>query len=319
MTTNLYFDNTKIESWMTCPRKYFFRHFLHWAPRHTPTYFAFGSAWHTAMDAIWSCANIDLTSPQLALVGFEKFCEKWEAEAPEGWENDIVDIRKPTLAKDLLFQYVLARHNTLRNYELLGVEQPFAVPLNLGNVFYIGRLDKIYKDHGEIFVVDHKTTTSYKKEGGFRSDFVNGFSPNNQVEGYIYQGKIMYGLKFHGVMIDATLVHKTARAFKFIPISKGDQSTEEWIWAVEYMINEILDNTLAAEKAKERDLEYLPAFPKRSVACGSYAGCEYLDVCKYGTQNPLMMDLPDEFTVDPWEPFEVLGLEEETLTTKKEN
>lgn len=305
-----YFDNTRISSFMACPRHYFFRHVKHWRPDGVPIYFAFGSAWHACMDIIWSQAT--LPRDELIELAFKAFVVTFEDETPENYEPREKEIRNAGLARDMIISYVDFRQEQLKRYEILSIEAPFMVPLDeAASIHYIGRLDKVFKEDGRIYVGEHKTTTSYAVKGNFQARFIESFAPNNQVDGYIYAGIMQYGDDFRGVNIDAALVHKSVRAFKTIPISKLSQITESWLYEMNYWAAEIKDNTVIYEEMlKIGDEEsFMPCFPKCTGVCSAFQGyskCSYRELCRYSTTNPTFMETPQFFVYEPWEPYELL-------------
>ena len=311
-----YFDNSRLTAFMACPRSYFFRHVKHWGSVSTPIYFTFGSAWHKAMDVIWVNAD-KFNQEDLLNMAHYAFNQVWDFEVEEDYIPDIREIRNPGLAREMLFEYLAMRHTQIAAYDVLEVEKAFIVPIIEGtDIFYIGRIDKVFTERAGFYFAEHKTTTSYKKDGGFQTSFIESFAPNNQIDGYIYQGKVAYGDKFKGVNIDAALVHKSVHVFKTIPISRLEQITEGWIWETQYWINEIIDNLQFYNNLLESGDEpvYMPAFPKKTSSCMSYQGyttCAYHSLCRFQSENPTFMECPDNFKVDEWKPFEILMGEEE--------
>ena len=90
--------------------------------------------------------------------------------------------RTPMIAAEMLSNYLNERWDFMTTVELLSVEQPFAVKLYADDtpIRYIGRFDKIVKhpQHG-ILIIEHKTTSSYAKASGFRTDYITSLSPNS--------------------------------------------------------------------------------------------------------------------------------------------
>ena len=321
-----YFDNTRLTSFMACPRSYFFRHVKHWDRVSKPIFFTFGSAWHSGMDVIWLAAKTHSQADllEMACIAFKQI---WSSEVEEDYIPDIKEIRTPGLAREMFLNYLNMRYEQLKTYTVTkeGVEVPFMVPIiESSDIFYIGRIDKVFSERNDIVFAEHKTTTSYKKDGGFQASFVESFSPNNQVDGYIYHGKVAYGDKFKGVNIDAALVHKSARWFKTIPISRLEQISEGWVWETQYWISEIIDNLQFYNDlvASGDEPLYMPAFPKKTASCMSYQGytkCTYHAICRFQSENPTFMECPDNFQVLPWEPFKIIMKEEEDENVESNN
>ena len=318
-----YFDNTRLSAHEVCPRKFYFRHRRHIRPATLQIPLVFGLSWHAGMDTIWPGAQSDLTDSELADAAMIAFDRKWQEcglpsvvdMAPE--QVDEVGFRNPGTAFDMFYNYVEQRRDFIRHVEVEYVELPFAVPLdpNDKSLFYIGRMDKLIKWEGRKWSVEHKTTSEYKKDGGFRASFVEAFTPNSQIDGYDHGNHMLHGNEAKGVLIDGALVHKSVHdKFCFIPIERDILMLEAWLWEAQEKVKKIEADddtlTLLREEGKDQD-PILKAFPKRTSSCHIYNGCEYRDICKM-VVNP--ETVPDDnfkgYIVDPWEPFDLLGLAE---------
>jgi hypothetical protein len=312
----LYFDNTRISAFFKCPRSYYFRHVRHWRREGNKVALAFGGAIHSAMEVIWDNAKKVDTPNELLQLAMEAFYAKWQAE---GFSLDTIDLsekRNPGLAMDILAAYLDQYLSWLRGIEVLAIEQPFVIPVMHMEeedlyVHYIGRWDKVWKDkNGCIFVGEHKTTSLYRKAGNFAKEWIESFSPDNQVDGYSYAAYSVYGDAVRGVMIDGILVHKTVRAFTRIPISRSMKNLDAWHWGIQYWINEVIENHKmlgAAREAMEayEEIAFLPCFPQRTEHCAhKYGQCQYLEICKYLDANPeRVITPPVGYVKEVWDPF----------------
>lgn len=312
----VYFDNTRVSTFFKCPRSYYFRHVRHWETTGKRTPLIFGGAMHAAMDVIWtSMRNVkdDLTLTEMAATAFN---EHWTKEGMELQPVHIDEKRNPGLAKEIIMAYIQRWRGWISEIEVLAVEQPFVIPLSevssdTVKVYYIGRMDKLFKDkNAQVFVSEHKTTSLYRTQGVFASEFIESFSPDSQVDGYAYASHAIFGDNARGVMVDAILVHKLHRGFTHIPILRQLSSLDAWYWDVQYYINEILQNLEMLEESRYagpgEDAPFMMAFPKRTEHCfHKYGSCPFLSVCKYGDANPERIVAPPEnFTEHIWDPFE---------------
>lgn len=311
-------DNTRLTSYKTCPRQYLYRHVLHWTPEHKSPALIFGSGWHAALEVIWAgYATSDADLPDLIAKAYEAFCKTWVEmglPAPEELTPDEIEHflpRTPMIAQEMLYEYFEARKHIFRDptFKLIDIERPFAVPLDPDNDsrWYVGRLDTTMSFRGQTIVVEHKTTTSYAKNGGFRSDFVDSFSPASQIDGYLYASKILYGDKVAGVWVDAALVHKSVHtAFKFIPVDRQFAQLDAFLWEVHFWIDNIQGNLAVLNERSGGD--YLAAFPKNTGSCQNYGGCPYRDICRMSPNPMKLNEIPMGFEVKKWEPFDELKL-----------
>lgn len=327
------YDNTMIVDAQTCPRLFYLRHHEFLSEADKKVWFDFGGAWGKAMDAIWQhgCGK-KVNINQLAKIGFDAFCQEWVDErgrpGPDDLTEDDLDVRSggigfrnPVVAHEMIYFYVEKRKPMFENrtIRLLSVEEPFAVPLHKADktILYGGRWDKIIKIEGFVRCIEHKTTTAWQYPRKLKTEYLNSFSPNNQIDGYIYAGRFKYGKQFRGVYVDIALVHKDIHdLFELMPVSRDTGSIDAWLWDTWYWVNEIERNKAALKTVKSND-GYMAAFPKKTASCYRFPfNCQYLKICSTNS-NPIGIkkDIPNDehgrpmFKVEKWEPFDYLKME----------
>tara|TARA_Y100000310_G_scaffold156045_1_gene155479 strand:+ start:5057 stop:6082 length:1026 start_codon:yes stop_codon:yes gene_type:complete len=328
-----YYDNTRIQEYRSCPRKFFFRHVVDWRGDGWSAPLVFGSSWHAAMDAIWpmltkpnrgSGSKSQFDREEVVATGYTAFVDEWiEGGATHPDEMDPDEIKRlgqrtPFVAHEMLYEYIIQREEQMKEFTLLEVELPFAVPLDPEDkdLLYVGRLDKVFEYRGDIIVGEHKTTSLYSKASGFRNTFIDQFSPNSQVDGYLHALHMLYGDKAKSVWIDGALVHKTVHdCYIWIPIERRTSALSAWLWETRNWISQIEANYVVLDdKSPEgdfdiRDAAYLPTFPKNTSTCQDFArNCPYIDLCK-AWPNPIGKDTPMGFVKETWSPFERLELD----------
>jgi len=313
-----YYDNTRISSYRTCPRKALFRHLFHWASKGKSVNLAFGSAWHTAMDALWTTglvsAALEAWSEEFAKSGFNP--------GTSGTLHDLqFDVKhNRQTAAAMLENYAAKRGPFMQQHEVLEVEKPFAVPLTTipDGPMYVGRLDKVVQDRykSHIRIIEHKTTSSYDKQNIFRKNFIDSFSPNSQIDGYLYAGALLYPDVFRGVYVDAALVHKTIHnGFQLIPIEKAFELIDLWLYETQLWVQDFQTemDLLYEHYEYYQSKKFLPIFRRKTEACHNFNGCSYKEVCKFSA-NPLHLEsVPEGFERNPWSPFDELKLEKINL------
>lgn len=312
------YDNTRVSDFQTCDRKGFWRHRLHITPDTPSSALAFGSAWHKAMDVVWKQASSQYTNNEIVNAAFQAWLSEWQDRylfptLDQMDEDQLKEFaaRNDETAYEMLHNYVEKRRPFIKSVELFEVEKPFAVPLDPDNpnLFYAGLMDKIIKWDGYIWVVDHKTTTSYKKDGYFRSDFIDGFSPNSQMDGYMHALHMMYGSQAKGALIDAALVHKTVHeGFGLIPVERAVSQIDAWLWETHQKIKRIQEQDENYKENADPDMSFMPAYPKNTTACTHYGGCPYLYLCKVIGNPASLTHIPDGYKEEKWDPVEELGL-----------
>lgn len=323
-----YFDNSMLDSFRACPRRFLYRHILNWAPDTISHDLVFGLCWHTAMDIVWAKASDkSIDDSQLATLAMTAFIETWFSHYPAEKENtetifasseDERFPKTPGRARDMLFHYIRRKRATLATYEIIGIETPFIVPLpEFQRTFYVGRKDKTYRVEGKGIVDgDHKTC---KTDG---DTWKNTFFPNSQMDGYMYSGYIQFGDEYWGIEIDGALCQKgsakSARedyppgiGFTIVPIQRKLGFVESWLWDTTFLIKQIEAHKEMLALCKPED-EYLKAFEKHTTACGYFRGCEFRQLCKF-YENPLMLEeVPRGYKVEKWTPFDILDVTKQT-------
>lgn len=319
---NVYFDNTKLSDYKKCPRYYYLRHERGWRKPGISMPLVFGLSWHDAMDTVWQGFG-KVSNTTLVDMAMEGFAKCWEGQGMKPidqldyQELEMLGARSPMTAKIMLANYIEQRHDILTNMKLLAAERPFAVPLyhNRTDIWYIGRRDKDISLNGDTIVIEHKTTSEYKIDGGFKQSYIEGWYPNSQCEGYLFAGNLEYqpkGVRY--VWVDAALVHKKVHdKFKFIPVSSTFASMDAWLWEAKDWVGRIQseqERVIGSESQK-----ILTAYPKNTEQCnGKYGLCGFLDVCR-GYANPAQLEAPPNgYIYDVWNPFDLLHISELKLT-----
>ena len=295
-------DNSMLSGYKTCPRFFQLRYKMHLTPDRAATPLIFGSSWHSAMDIIWIHAR-EFDQTDLRKYAVLKFLETWEAGGLPT-ELSLEDIEKlgartPMVAEEMILNYIDQRWKILTECELIACEQPFAVPLpNVTDVWYVGRLDKVINYNGQTIVIEHKTTSEYKIDGGFRQTYIEGWDMDSQVKGYEYGAGLYFGAE--QVWVDAALVHKKVHdKFRFIPISHQRPMLNEWIASTVSWVNRVEADVKAGY------------FPKNENSCvGKYGPCQFTDICRSCHVPENISETPFGYKVEQWSPFETLGLQD---------
>ena len=294
-------DNTQLSSYKDCPRKFQLRHVMNWRPAGTGTPLVFGSSWHAGQDALWKNAK-EFSKQDLRHLAMLGFMSKWEEEGlPTSLSLEQVEqlgARTPPVAEEMYLNYIEQRWQILQGCELIAIEQPFAVPLpNIPDVWYVGRLDKVINYNGQRLIIEHKTTSEYKIDGGFRSLYLDSWDSDSQVKGYEFGGSLYF--QTDQVWIDAALVHKKVHdKFRFVPVQHQQPIILEWI-----------ESTCDWVTRLNRDIER-NYFPKNEGNCvGKYGACQFMDICRTQPAPAELKEAPYGYVVEPWSPFDTLGLD----------
>jgi len=309
-----YIDNSMLSDYRKCHRYYYLRHVRDWTSSEERKPLIFGAAWHAAMAIVWQGFN-KLSEEKLLRLAFDAFQTKWVEEGgPENMDLPTIERwepRTPMVAAEMLANYVRDRGPMLSRMKVLSIEQPFAVPLfaDRDDIFLIGRKDARVIIN-ERTLIEHKTTTAYKKDGGFKSDFLDSFSPNSQLEGYLFSELTGEKQPCKTIWVDAALVHKQVHdKFKFIPISYATEAMDAWLWETRDWVTRVLSEYERMDEAPA-EATHMTSFPRNDWSCqGKYGACQFLNICR-SIPNPSKLKAPPEgYVEDHWEPFDVLHLD----------
>lgn len=310
-----FYDNTRCSAYNKCPRLYYLRHVRGWRSEGTSAALVFGSSWHAAMDVLWPLLVRGDRPQDILEPAMMAFLIKWESEGfdpmPSLEQTEKLGARTPGNAGDMMLAYCEERSALAQNCELISIEQPFIVPLWPDDTesWYCGRLDKVLSTGRETVVLEHKTTTEYKIDGGFKTQYLTSWDPAPQIDGYLYGGALTYG-NVRQVWIDAALVHKKARAFKVIPISKGPPLLDSWLEETRATVNDILRDLQWLTSEDWEGKPTLLPFRRKTSACheGKYGPCTFTGICSTWANPEQLSEPPGGFIYDPWSPFDELQL-----------
>lgn len=294
---NRFYDNSSLDVARVCMRKFYYSKIRKWKPTGIRIPLSYGSCWHETMDFVWP--NPTCSADQ----AFEVFMNAWNASDLKDTDDFDMFPRSRQRSKEMLQEYLNRYSNWLERIELMAVEKPFIVPVSVNhqNLFYVGKWDKLYREFKKVSVADHKTSSS------FANTWLNGWSPNGQVDGYLYAGHMEYGDEFQNVIIDGALLQKTKIDFIKVPIERQIYMLEQWKWEVLDLIEQIwfYESALLDIRSSKQD-QALRTFPKCTTQCTTYYGlCPFINLCKFVPNPELIEDCPDGFEHDGWKPFEV--------------
>lgn len=296
----LLLDNTTLETYTTCPKKFQYRMIDKIRPNRESQYFAFGIAVHHGMEHYykhkpWSYYDVALR----------------DVDAVE----DAVDSLKDVEEKDL---EVLINTDDHRNYQRVidciqlyhdnfsgealsvfeyngvpVVEKSFAFPIlrietdtTIWTVVYCGRIDALINVGDKVYILDHKTASTKPKSWASKYEY-----PSNQFIGYLVGASVVFNVQVSGVLVNLFHILKRETNFDRAHIAYSKEQTEEWLTKVQgtatSMIHNIEDNH----------------FEMYSTGCyGMYGKCMFQAIC--GAEQKLRPAIiKAEYIVDEWKPL----------------
>lgn len=280
-------DSTSLGYLKTCPRLYYYQMIEGWVPKDESVHLRFGSEYHTAIEnydkaiaqgmsfddavdvAVWQMlVNIRDWDPDPStkaghyknpLTLLQLVVDYFDHYRKDAFSTFILENGMP--AVELSFRFALdwgpvAETKLDVSTDLQGVTkgQPYIL---------CGHLDRVVTYQDDLYILDHKTTTT--TPGPY---YFNQWAPNNQMTLYTFAGQVVLGTIIRGVIIEAAQIklqepNAFVRGFTY----RTDDLIDEWLRDLEYHLN-------AAEAFAEAG-----HWPMNDTACDKYGGCRFRDVC----------------------------------------
>lgn len=300
-------DNTALDAYMTCPRKYYYGMVLHRRSRGSLSpALAYGTTWHAIMEAHYKTGGDTKAVVEAAVASWKphenpddhrtlercvseygKYLEKWgdyDAEAVN-WGETVGYPTSPVIECPAEAWWPGALHP------------------------YTGKIDRIFTHQGLYYVEDHKTTSA------MGASYFRQFDPSNQMMGYAWLAQLYSGLPIAGVRINAHAVLKGSSKFERQTIMYSQERLEEWARNLNVWVKRIDFSYKVAQNERDiglvdNDEADLRAFPHNFQACaGKYGQCTYTDVCTMPARIRGRI-LEDAFDERPWNPLDPSGDDE---------
>lgn len=289
-------DSTKSDSYMSCPRSYFFEYVLGWRNTEPNIHLIHGEAHHRAQEIILQ-SRYDSYAIDVAMDAYEEYYR--EFFSPE--VDDIYYPKVPGVEREVLKKYIELYAKDMDKYEVIATETGGSVAITESDVLWF-RMDSIMKslEHGLFLSMEHKTGS--RNSNAWRDKWQTKF----QVGTYSHALYCLYPIdEVYGVMINGIFYYKKSvsdRNFVRVPCPRTSASMNLWLNTAQRVLEQIqYDFQILAECSP--DDPYLKAFPPYPISCDSWSGCKYLALCS-AWPNPLThVDfIPVGLKVDFWDP-----------------
>lgn len=253
--TKLILDYTTISDFLTCRKRWYWRHRRNFTPIQKSLALLFGAALHIGFKVFYTEGN-----------PIEAFKEAYQP-------TDIPDKEKRTVEHGVIILEKYMEQYSTNPFEVIECNGSHLIQLS-DDVTYAVRMDAVIKWQGwmqlgnekrkPIYVMEHKTTSSL----GYY--FFENFILNHQVDGYTMGCKDKYG-ECEGVLIDAISTAKSPKE-RFL----RDIATR----TIEQQKNfekEVVDIARNITYAIEED-----SFPMNKSMCNYYGACPFKQLCLHG-------------------------------------
>ncbi len=282
MTDTQIYDYTRLDTFQTCRKKYYW-----WGIKGLQTLtkspaLLFGGAIHDALDVFYITGDMDK--------GIAKFIEKHT-------EREGDDLRTIANGVKLLEWYVKVYPR--EPFKIIGKpEEGFVFPIE--DVMYGGRMDLPIEWDDQLWIVEHKTTSQLS------SSFARQFDLDKQVTGYIIATEEFAGRKCLGAIINVLqpwkqLKRVTAKSktpeqhFLRFPSNRSQFLKDRFKLNVQRIVRDI-------RWCKEND-EWFEA-EKKDVCFHYNYDCPYKELCMYGEDSSI---IERDYRVEHWNPYSLPG------------
>jgi len=294
------FDSSKIQTFMTCPRKYFFNYILGWSSE-TPNHdLIFGQAVHEGMAYM---LTHEMTEETVEMA-YEEFLNYYR----QYYDKETDEIFVPKTPKNAFYGFAvyLTKYRDQDFFKTKYIE--IGGRLSTGKHTLVYKLDSVCEDENRrIFSLEHKTT-----KYGFKKVWFDQWLLSLQVGTYSYALRCLYPETVPVVIINGISYSKTKVDVERQPVKKTVSQLNGWLFMVNYWIDQIkLEQKIFLENY---DQDVLDCFPMNPVSCTQYFRvCPFHDFCM-AYQNPLKFsdgEPPDGFQRHYWNPLEEFKLRQQ--------
>jgi len=297
-------DSTSLGLFKTCPRLYEYVMIQGWSSKSESIHLTFGSAYHSALEAYSRSRAAGIShedSIHDVIANLLRSTADWDVDVstkPGKYKNRNTLLG---LVLDYLDHFIDDPTETyIMSDGTPAVELSFRFELDWGpegfdpmpSLPYLlcGHLDRVVSFNDQLFVMDHKTTTTAPGDYYF-----NQYQPNNQMTLYTIAGQVILNAPIRGVIISAAqiLLEKPNRFIRGFTYRTPDE-IDEWLLDLRLHLN------LAESYAEAK------YWPMNDTACNNYGGCKFRGIC---SKSPdvremfLKADFEKKEPQDRWNPL----------------
>lgn len=268
-------DHTSLITAKTCKRKYFLKIVLGFRPKQTPSYFAFGSAYHKFREVLEKTSKVE-DAISAAITYWSK--HGTEPQVGTRWEF-LTGGRLLASCKAAFTHW--QKERAAGQMKVIAVEQFFQVTLSDGKTVIGGRADQILRWNGKLWGRDFKTSS---KMGKF---YDRTLEPNNQFMLYTVAESKLSGERVLGQLVEV-MYNTDKEGPKVVPLmtSRTEDQTNEWEQDIIFY-----ERLLAMCREADR-------YPMEESQCPF---CEFHSVCKAPSEGAMMGQLESNFHQVAWD------------------
>ena len=270
-------DATSLTAFQTCPRYYQLSVLEGWQPKVKSPHLIFGGVYASSLELYFKLMTDPNHDEESALREVVRFAliTTWEYDLDQS-HNPIPDSGQPweslhnsktrdTLIRSIVWYFGHFESDPTSTIHMAdgepAVEHSFALSLD-DDYIYCGHMDRVVEHGGRNYVMDQKTTATT-----ITPRFFEQFSPDNQMSGYAWAGKILFDIPISGVIIDAAQIAVGFTRFDRGFVHRSLPLLEEWY-------RNTMTTIAEAKQANETS-----NYRMNQTACGNYGGCQFRKVC----------------------------------------
>lgn len=294
-------DSTKVQSYQSCPRQFFYEYVLGWRPSRPSNHLVFGKAVHLAMEHI----ILHGYRVKAVMEALELFNNEYRMIFSEA--TDILFTPKtPARFFDLLILYLKKYSDDLNRYKVYKTE--FGGTVQLSDTHTLAfKMDTILQDQetGQYCSLEHKT-----KGGNYISDSYS----------YEHLMGIQCGTYTHvlncifppeevsGIIINCLCFKKTKQPdyiLERFPIHMSNSKMLLWLENTKHWMDLIEADYISLSSMSD-STEVMKCFPQNGRSCSNWGRlCPYIDMCN-SWLNPTqhLNRMPLDMQVEFWNPLE---------------
>ena len=303
-------DSTKIQSYQSCPRLFFYEYVLGWRSSRPNNHLHFGKAVHLAMEhIILHGYRVDAVMEALTL-----FNDEYRASFPES--TDVIFTPKtPGRFFDMLLEYLRTYSDDLTRYEVYKTEIGGTINLSPTHTMAF-KMDTILYDrqHNRYVSLEHKT-----KGGNYIGDnYQYDFMLSVQLGTYTHVLNSLFKPEEVGEVIINCLCFKKTKKPEFIlqrfPIPLSNAQMNCWLENTKHWID-MIHSDFQVLSTMDKATPLMTCFPLNGRSCTNWGRvCQYHSLCT-SWNNPIrhQHQLPADMQIDFWNPLEEELTERMTL------
>ena len=294
-------DSTKLHTYMSCPRQFFYEYVLGWRSARPNNHLHFGKAVHLALEHIL----INGYTTTSVIESLDLFNNEYRSAFPESTDS-IFSPKTPSRFFDMMIQYVGKYKDDLLKYKVYKTEIGGTIHLSPTHIMAY-KMDTILQDQqtGQYCSLEHKT-----KGGNYiGQDYFTDFKLSVQVGTYTHVlNSIFPPEEVSGIIINCMCFKKT-KAPEFLLerqlIGLSNNQMYNWMHNTMDWIDLIHRDFAELEQTSPGSLR-MNCFSLNGRSCTNWGRvCQYHDLCM-SWNNPLqhLDHLPVDMQVEFWNPLE---------------